>query len=138
MVGLAAGLLLIFWGGSADDTALAADTEVQEDLDAYARRTEQSIHDLLCGIPGISDVRVMVTLAGGSEYVYAQNASNGGKTYVTVKDDGERAVFLRENTPQIRGIAVVCPGASDKTCRELTDLLCSLFGLSYTHVYVTG
>ena len=80
---------MILWGSQSEST-VSADTEptVQEDLAAYAHVTEQSIHDLLCGIPGITDVRVMVTLSGGSEYVYAQNATDSGKSYVTVKDGG--------------------------------------------------
>lgn len=138
--GLAIGLLLIIWGNTGTDTRsdTASETVCEEELDVYISELESRIKNLLEEIPQVQNISVMVTLSGGSEYVYAQDGTGSSKSYVTINDNGERTVFLRENTPQICGIAVVCPGASATLRMELTDLLCALFGLNYAHVYVTG
>lgn len=96
--------------------------------------TEGKIRTLLGSMNGVNSVEVMVTFESGVEYVYAQNESASGKTCVI---NGEEAVVVRAAEPRLRGIAVVC--RADPAVRaEILKLLCSLFDLPSTRVYVTG
>ncbi len=141
VLGLAVGLFLIFFG-SHSGTKSAKDTpDVQkqaQEMQEYRKELEDRVRELLEDIPGVGNISVMVTLSSGRESVYAQDGNGTNRSYVTIRSDGEQAVFLRENEPEICGVAVVCPGADAALRLELTQLICSLFHLGSNRVYVTG
>ncbi len=115
------------------------------------RTTEEYRADLesrmeaICGqVSGVGTVKVIVTLAGGCEYVYAtdKKVTVGGEStsYITVgSGDSESLVYITERAPAIVGIGVVCAGGQDATVRkEVTALLSAAFGVGSHQIYVTG
>ena len=115
------------------------------------RTTEEYRADLearmeaICGqVSGVGSVKVIVTLAGGCEYVYAtdKKLTVGGEStsYITVgSGDSESLVYITERAPAIVGIGVVCAGGQDSTVRrEVTSLLSAAFGVGSHQIYVTA
>ncbi len=149
ILGLAAGILLLFIGGgdSAKKKEYVADTspdEVEEALD-YISGLEHRVAELLSCMDGISDVHVIITPENAGETVYAQNGSyNGGvmteREYVITDIDGNGTpIKVRLVFPELRGIAVVCRGGGNPINQEkIVSLLSALFDLSSNRVYVTG
>lgn len=112
-------------------------------LDAYRQALEARIASICAQVAGAGEVRVIVSLEGGFEYVYATDEKNAGsgssRVYVTVgSGSGKTLVFLTEKAPTIRGIGIVCSGGGDPGVRkELTSLLCSVFGIGSNCVFIT-
>lgn len=139
----------LFSGGSREesgtDTPAPSPGAVYEmSLETYRQALETRIAAICAEVAGAGQVQVIVSLAGGFEYVYAvdeKTASGGGsRVYVTVgSGSGKTLVFLTEKAPAIRGIGVVCTGGGDpRVQREITSLLCATFGVGGNCVFVTG
>lgn len=143
-IGLAAGILLLVFGGKADKAEpTPPEPEIDADTDAdYVSRLETRVAELLTHVDGISDVRVMITPESTKESVYLSNESRSQSVLTEweyVLDDGGEPVRIKLVFPEIRGIAVVCRGGSNPINREkVVSLLCSLFGVSANRVFVTG
>lgn len=154
LLGAALGLFLLLGGsrlfvGSSGseaetDAAAPAPGEVYEiGLETYRQALETRIAAICAEIAGVGQVRVIVDLEGGFEYVYAVDekttSGSGSRVYVTVgSGSGKTLVFLTERAPAIRGIGVVCTGGGDPTVQqEVTSLLCATFGIGSHCVFVT-
>ena len=127
LLGGAVGLFLLLGGsrlipgisdgsGQATEMPARAPGEAYEvSLDAYRQALESRIASICAQVAGAGDVRVIVSLAGGYEYVYATDeksaASGTSRLYVTIgSGSGKSLVFLTEKAPAIRGIGIVCSG----------------------------
>lgn len=152
------GVVLILWGshvlpgsnstdaGANDDNASGVSPGVAYEVSVETYR--QALEDrmaAICGqVSGAGEVRVIVSLQGGFEYVYAYDekvsAAGTSRVYVTVgSGSSQRLVFLTEKAPAITGIGVVCTGGNDPTVRqEITSLLSAAFGIGTNKIYVTG
>lgn len=87
--------------------------------DRYARDLESKLENILSNVKGAGNVKVMVTLGNGYEYVYAteetvKQSANGSTTTTTevVMVDGQ-PVVVKEIFPTIQGVLVSASGASD-------------------------
>ena len=146
LLGGAVGLFLLLGGsrlipgisdgsGQATEMPARAPGEAYEvSLDAYRQALESRIASICAQVAGAGDVRVIVSLAGGYEYVYATDeksaASGTSRLYVTI---------LTEKAPAIRGIGIVCSGGGDPGVRrEITSLLSSVFGIGSNCIFVTA
>lgn len=108
------------------------DSRITED---YTGTQEEQLEELLDSINGVSDAKVMITLKSGNEFVYAADSSAEDEKLVVVDNS---LVCVKENYPEIEGIAVVCKGGNrDDIKKQITELICSLFGIPSNHVYVT-
>lgn len=152
IIGIAAGIVLIavgtFWNGSTPKkTAEASAAAVS--VSAYTETLEKRISSLVESIGGVSQVSVLLTMDGGSEYVYAQNGSDGysngalsstAREYLIVQRDGEEdPVLIQEIYPKIRGVAVVCAGGEDIQLQiKITELLSTALGISSSRISVAG
>lgn len=154
LIGAALGLFLLVGGGrwfSGDSETTAATTPAEPtpgelyelSLDTYRQALETRIAAICAQVAGAGDVRVIVSLEGGFEYVYAVDeksaSASSSRVYVTVgSGSGKSLVFLTEKAPAIRGIGVVCSGGGSAVVqREITSLLCSTFGIGSHCVFVT-
>lgn len=148
LVGILIGALLLFWGNRAKDTADAtpdvpAEASVRS-VEEYRADLETRMETICARVAGVGEVDVVVTLAGGFEYVYATDkkttASGESTSYVTVgSGSSETLVYITEKPPAIVGIGVVCAGGMDATVRqEVTALLSAAFGVGSNKIYVTG
>ena len=147
ILGIAAGLLLLFLGDSQSksesETATEAPSLSFTEAEQYLNTLERRIANLLEAMDGVSDVSVILTPDGTAESLYAQNGQyeNGTLTereYVLTDRNGE-VILVRLIYPKLRGVAVVCRGGSNPILQEkIVSLLCALLELPSNKVYVTG
>lgn len=110
----------------------------------YSNILEEKIRQLILRVEGIEEAAVLLTLDGGSEFVYAQNTSvsGDGRTgdYLVIQEDGgEKTVLVSEIYPQIRGVAIVCTdGDNVQIQKKVTELLSASLGISSNRITVAG
>ena len=161
ILGIGAGLLLIFlssFGKQAD--SIPAGNPARENIptlsDAleYISRLEDRLAEIISGIGGVSDVRVLITAEGSSEFVYAarqsvkeneSRTSNGVISRESQEDlilardagRGEHPIFVMENMPRIRGVAVVCKGGGSAEIKlEIISLVSAALGIPTNRIFV--
>lgn len=144
------GVVLLFWGnrrGDEETPPAATTTPTREEahtVDQYRLALETRMAHICSEVAGAGDVSVVVTLAGGYEYVYAYDVKTtvGGEStsYITVgSGDNEQLVYITQRAPAITGIGVVCDGGLDPRVRqEITGLLSAAFDVGSQKIYVTG
>lgn len=146
--GLILGILLIIISGGSDEKPAEIQMEVTDpktEASDYIKDLEFRVKTLLEAMDGISSVNVIITPDSTSETVYAENGRYSGgslteKEYViTNSDNGNSPVTIKLLFPKLRGIAVVCHGGSNPINQQkIVGVLCALFDLSASHVYVSG
>lgn len=136
------GLILLLTGmwSSRPTEEKGMETEESIRLSFYTETLEKRIAQLCCELQGIEEAYVLLTLDGGSEFVYAENQSSSARDYVILQgSDAESAVLVKEIYPQIRGIAVVCTRGNDSSVRlTVTELLCAALGIPSSCIRVAG
>ncbi len=144
VLGLAIAVTLIVIG-SVDYTLGRPDNKEKDkpdiiDTAEYVKRLEGEVAALLERVNGVGTASVLITLESDSENVFAYDSKNGSREYLTTgSGSSESAVLLRRMTPRLRGIAVVCSGGENPVVQQkLISLLCALFDLSSTKVFVSG
>ncbi len=152
LLGIGLGVLLILLGsgrltGKDDPDPAATHTPVggiTRTAEEYRADLETRMKAICSRVAGVGEVDVIVTLAGGCEYIYATDKKTtvGGEStsYVTVGSGGEESpIYVTERAPAIVGIGVVCTGGMDPAVRrEVTALLSAAFGVGSNRIYVTG
>jgi len=138
----AAGLALLLIG-TLYRGAPPAEEEQQKEFYAvgfYTENLEERIARLCREVAGVKEAYVLLTLEGGSEYIYAENESGSARDYVILrKSDDESALPVQEISPRIRGVAVVCTRGDDSAVRlTITELLCAALGIPASAVRVAG
>lgn len=134
LIALAAGLVLLLLPKPASGEAQA---EAPDPAGDYRALLERETEELLLSLDGVRECRVMITLSGGYEYLYAtdqevRETSGGKETRKTVvlatESGGEKPVTLRESPPTVKAVAVALPGADGETTKNAEALLLALFG----------
>lgn len=150
LLGAALGIFLLLFGSymdkekkSADERESAERLEMSMNADEYAADAERKIADLCSGVRGVSEVRVVVTLAGGYNAVYAQNSQSGTSGHrnefvLTGSGSSEAPLLVGYSVPEISGVGIVCSGGGDSSVRrEIISLVSAAFGVSSNKIYVT-
>ena len=113
------------------------------ELAEYADRLSTRMEDLLSGVEGAGETRVMITLENSEETVYALDEKQGGaESYEwshVILDDGTGDSALVESTwlPEVRGVAVVCQGGDDAAVQaRLTEMVSVLLGVSTNRISI--
>lgn len=122
------------------------DTELYTDSD-YRSQLEKRLEDMLSGVRGAGQVRVMVTFVDqgtriAEKDVQSESSSeqegdaNGSKKEVfakeekTVTDSNQEPWISREILPEVSGIAVIAQGGGSSVVKsEINRILQALFGL---------
>ncbi len=143
-------------GGEAADSV----PDTSESAQAYARRLELRLEDLISSVDGAGRTKVMVTLKNGPEYVYAspgkssvdtnQSTGSGGQqssgsredtenSCIIIEDrDGKRALVRTELAPTVSGVVVVCEGAADPAVKaRVEEVVTTALGISPGRVCIT-
>ncbi len=117
------------------------------DPEIYTKNLEERLGAILEEMEGVSQVKVMITLEGGQEYRYATevNASfyggnSGSETLFVQKDSSGKSSPILATTlaPKIKGVSVVCKGASDiRIQKKIIELVGSTLNLSQNQIFVT-
>ena len=103
---------------------------------------KQRVNLLVCtGLAGLLLLAVsvvMVTLASGSESIYATDTdSDGASTHVLLGSGGADGLVETVQTPQVQGVAVVCEGGGNATVQSrVTALVEALTGVGASHITV--
>lgn len=97
----------------------------------YCAYLENRVEDIVGSIEGAGKVRVMITLAETTEYVYAQNqngtkksnkdsenSDNKNSFVIIEKDNNDSGLLIKTFEPKIRGVAIVCDGGDSPTVQQ--------------------
>ena len=115
----------------ADDTA---------SYDTYKTQMEERLESLIGQMDGAGKTQVMVTLETTAQNIYAVNTKEGENTREQehVLLNGGEALTQTVESPEIRGVAVVCEGGDQiHVAAQITEMLSSLLGISSSHISVT-
>ena len=98
-----------------DNDAMPYGTEAEKAL-------ERRLENLLSEVGGVGRVKVMVTLDGTWESIYAKDSETKDgsekEEYVTVKENGKNTgLKIRSVRPDIKGVGVSCEGADSASVR---------------------
>lgn len=155
------GILLIFLSELLPSGENKKTDTAVTDTELYRKQLQQEVAELVKGITGDSEVTVVITLEGGTEYIYAteRNSDSGTKQnkessdkynkeisdkteekYIIIKtDNGEQPLLLSALAPAVRGVAVVCDSAGTPQIAEsVKAAVCTLLDISEKKVTVTG
>lgn len=132
-------MLSFVWPNS--DESIAADGFT--DHAAYTEILEKNLEETLGEMTGVSQVKVMITLENGVEYIPAYETEKGGSVteeqhaVVLQKKDGEEAFVLKERLPVIKGVLVVAKGVENiETERSIIEAVKTVFDISAGRVKV--
>ena len=132
----------------------------QTDYEEYTARLESRLTELISSVDGAGNTKVMVTLECGTEYVYAsqqkstsavsENSNPDGRVSRDEKRSGEESLILidagrgeeplilKEITPTVAGVVVLCSGADDINVRQqIINVVTTALGTSSNRVCVT-
>ena len=140
-----AGLLLMLLPLRDTEPQMPVIAETPEELFSLAAFEEQ-LADILSDVQGAGDVRVLLTLANGTETIYAADSS----TTLRTDDSGsaqtsERTIALQGGTPleqkriypRFSGAVVVCGGGTSATVRlMLLEAVSAVTGLSADRISI--
>ena len=129
------------------------------DAAAYAEQLENRLKNIIGKIQGVGECDVLVTLSGGSEYIYATEEKSstkrsedtlesklsvneqdtGEQQYIILKtDDGEQALLITEIAPRVSGVVVACTGGgNEEVANQVIKAVTTALDISSTKVCVT-
>ncbi|MBC5579932.1 stage III sporulation protein AG [Anaerofilum sp. BX8] len=156
LLGLA-GILLIFLSDLAGQKTKAPAEAEGENLELYVQKLEERLLDTVKVVQGVGKVKVMLTLEGGAETVYAftekssktQTVSDSGANssqqssyeneFVLVDaGSGRQALVETAREPEIKGVAIVCEGGDDvAVVKRITDVVSVVLGIPTNRICVT-
>lgn len=133
------------------EISFAPDSKAAEvtsnDYVSYINNLDKELTEIISSINGVGSCEVMITLKNTTESVYAQNAeissdgssSSENNEYVIYNSaNGDSPVLLKENFPEIEGVAVVCSGGDNVAVREqIIKCVSALFGISSNRISVS-
>ncbi|MBQ7325159.1 MAG: hypothetical protein IJW98_05410 [Clostridia bacterium] len=137
LVGLAAGIMLLFLGGHTEkqtDSSTIADDSFS--FEAYEKDLAKRLEEMIARLDGVSDVHVMLTLERG----YAEELAGAEGEYLTVRepDGGQGTVTVSREAPKVKGVAVVCKGGnSPDRQKEIIAMLSALLELPSHRIFVS-
>lgn len=143
---LLAGILLMSMAGAKtthkqETTALPS----QANAENYAQQEaalEEKLVNILSQIDGAGTVSAAVTLAEGTEAVYATDNDNRQdeqelQSKISLTEINNEPVLVKERLPRVQGAVIVAEGAADPLVKErLYQAAVSLLGLNYSQVAV--
>lgn len=128
------------------DTEPTAERQGLDDSEQYRRALEEQLSDIVSGISGAGSTRVMITVGGSREYVYAEKSDVDRKTRSdeeTLRSQGEpimsgdTPIVRKVLSPQIVGAAVICEGAADPVTRErIMNTVSAVLGIPFSRISV--
>ncbi len=146
---LGMGLILfseIFSGNDKSVEKKMNDNVVITEYENYISDMENRLESILEKINGVGNAEVMITAAGSSEYVYAQNektqtdndsTSKNGE-YVIIGGNGDKKALVRKvDNPEIMGIVVICEGGDSNIVKEkVYSAVAAAFGIPSQKIFV--
>lgn len=147
------------------NTSIVNKNETSENIielsgEKYCEQLEKRLEDILSRIEGVGNVKVMITLKATSEKIvlkevaYDKSNEHTGTEANIIREnykEEESVVFqedsdgntvpyvIKENVPEIEGIAVVAEGGNNtNNILKITNVVQALFGVSPHKISVIG
>ena len=136
LIGLVAGVMLLFLGGKHEENQTPVLTETPFSFEEYEKGLAIRLEEMIERLEGVSEVHVMLTL----DRSYAEELAGEGGDYLTVrKSDGEQGtVTVSREAPKVKGVAVICKGGnSTEKQREIIEMLSALLDLPSHRIFVS-
>lgn len=141
------GVVLILLSELDFSTPKAEESVQTGDYAQYVSTLNDELTSVISSIDGVGDCKVMITLKNTKENVYAENSetsssdssnSENNEYVIYNSENGDSPLLLKEEMPQVAGVAVVCSGGDSEAARErIIDCVCALFDISSSHVSVS-
>lgn len=139
------GMMLILFSG--EDSKEFKDSQLSEVVYS-SEEYEEKLSKLVSEIDGVGRVSVMITFESGEENVFAsddeefirEEEKKTKKDYIIIDTEkGETGLKIKSVYPKIKGVAVVCEGASDPVVREqIVSVITALFDISSKNISVVS
>lgn len=111
----------------------------------YITRLENKISNITEQITGSDDVKVIVSVSSGTEYVYVSNEeldeNYSAKEYITVRTENgaDTLILLKEIYPDVTGVSVACRGGDDPVVQaKLIRVISTSLGVSSNRICIVG
>ena len=127
------------------------ETSVQKNISGnsetleYITRLENKISNITEQITGSDDVKVIVSVSSGTEYVYVSNEeldeNYSAKEYITVRGENgaDTLILLKEIYPDVTGVSVACRGGDDPVVQaKLIRVISTSLGVSSNRICIVG
>jgi stage III sporulation protein AG len=154
-----AGMLLILIGNFVGERGDTAQTQPDDTSASFVSETEERLQQILSQVRGVGKVNVLVTLESGSKAVYAVNEKQTQEVVSTYADgtifreeetgdleqsyllvdsgSGKAPLILTNTEPTVRGVVVVCEGASSAVTRAaVLDAVTTALGVGANQVCI--
>ena len=147
-------LLLYFNSFSSNSSKNISSETTSTSLANYYDELEVKLENVLKQIEGVGNVKVMITVSGSSQLVYAtsteetNNTNTSGSTTISNSQtttspvlvnssNGSKPLVVQEILPQIQGIIVVCSGANNYKVRlEVLKAIQTLLPVSSSSIEI--
>ncbi len=147
------GIVLIFLStliGSPKKAKTATVQNLNLDTSSYKEEVENNLSDILSQIQGVGEVKVMLTIEGTTEYVFAEeenskqedstdkHSSDYQNKYVMVDKGGTKEALVKKILkPKINGVIVVCEGGdSPIVCEKVYKAVSAVLGIPVSSICV--
>lgn len=160
LIGIALIFLSDFFETSKEKGTDVKTTELKSDAE-FCRELESDAEELIKSITGDVNVKVIITLESGTEYLYASDKNKNTDTkknisgesvlndeisdkseesYIIIKtSDGEQPLLISALSPKVRGAAVVCDsGNVPEVAETIKDSLGTLLDIGESKISVSG
>ena len=117
-----------------------------DETEQYRSSLESQLAEIIEGINGAGNAKVMITVGSTREYVYAEKSDIDRSTRTGEESsrskgepvmNGDSPVLRKILSPQVSGAAVVCEGASDPATRErIINTVAAVLGLPSSRISV--
>ena len=111
----------------------------------YIEGLENKLRTITEQITGSNDVKVIVSISSGTEYVYVSNEefdeNYSAKEYITVRTENgsDELILLKEVYPQVTGVSVACRGGDDPEVQaKLIRVISTAFGITSNRICIVG
>ena len=138
-------MLLILFSDSESDSKSDKISKVNNDFiqsDSYMEYSEKKITEMLSSVEGVGKNKVMVSISGTEEYVYAEEVrrtdSQMENNYVIIDSGNNKEALIKKvNNPSVSGVIVVCEGGDDpKVCEQVYKVISTAFNIPTNRIYV--
>lgn len=107
---------------------------------SYREELEERLGGILSRISGVGEVKVMITVDGSDEKVFAEDLSESGERAErkTVVIGSEEALLKQTKFPEVKGAVIVCDGGRNATVKEkVVNAVTAALDIPANKVFVT-
>lgn len=143
------GLMLIIFGTFGEKKEeieeFSKNTKENTSTMEYIQALENKIGNIAEQITGSSNVRVIVSVSSGTEYIYVSNEKRGenssSKEYITVRTENgaDELILFKEIYPEVTGVSVACKGGdSPEIQAKLISVISTSLNVGSNRICIVG